>query len=286
VNLKAFFDSVTSTLSYVVFSPASKEALVIDPVWDFDPASGALFFDSAQKIEAYLRAENLEVKAILETHAHADHLSSAQFFKQRYPKAQLLVTERITMVQKMFGPLFYRPNEIAFDGSQFDRLIADDQPTQVGSFVLTAIPTPGHTPACTSYLMDGNLFVGDSIFMPDAGTGRCDFPGGSAEQLYQSITQKIYALPDETKIFVGHDYQPNGRDLRYETTVGEQKRSNIHLRADTAVEDFVSFRQKRDASLGAPRLLYPSIQVNINAGLLPAANEQGRQFLKIPLELK
>ena len=245
---------------------------------------GRLSEDSSDAVIQYLKDNGLELKLIIETHAHADHLSGAQLLKKAFSGAQIAISERITQVQEVFTELFHLGHEVASDGSQFDYLIKDFEEVEVAGFKVKALPTPGHTPACTSYLIGDAVFTGDAIFMPDFGTGRCDFPKGSANQLFKSITSQLYKLPDETKIFVGHDYQPGGRELKFETSVAEQKETNIHLRADTTEREFVAFREGRDAKLGAPKLLLPSLQVNIRGGRLPQPEANGVSYLKLPLK--
>ncbi len=220
---------------------------------------------------------------ILETHAHADHLSGARLVKKRFPDAPIAIGRRITEVQRIFKAVFALPPGFAVDGSQFDRLLDDDERVAAGSLAFRVLYTPGHTPACASYLFGDALFTGDALFMPDMGTGRCDFPGGSASDLYDSIVGRIYGLPEATRVLVGHDYQPGGREVAWETTVGEQKRANVQLPAGRSREDFVAFRSERDKILAAPRLLFQSVQVNIDAGSMPDADSSNRRFLKIPI---
>lgn len=269
IQIQHFFDKATSTLTYVVHDPSTKDAVVIDPVWDYDPASGNLSTESMTPVLAYLRENELNPHFVMETHAHADHLSSSQLFKNFYPNIKVAIGENITMVQATFKEIFKLDRDFDVTGKAFDKLLKNGEILKAGTLEFKVIPTPGHTPACVSYLVQDVLFTGDAIFMPDSGTGRCDFPGGSAGDLYNSITQNIYSLPDNVRIFVGHDYQPNGRELRYQSTVGEEKKENIQLKGNTPQEDFIDFRTKRDATLKAPRLLKPSIRVNISAGRLP-----------------
>jgi glyoxylase-like metal-dependent hydrolase (beta-lactamase superfamily II) len=281
MQVQHFFDPDTFTLTYVVYDAKSKDGIIIDPVLDFDPPSGKVEDTSLRPVVSFIQNLNLKIHYILETHAHADHLSSSQLLKQIFPQAKLAISHRIKLVQEVFKKVFNLPH-FACDGSQFDFLIEDDKIIKAGTLSIMALATPGHTPACMSFLIEDQLFVGDAIFMPDYGTGRCDFPRGSAAELFESI-QKIYQLPDHTKVFVGHDYQPNGRELAYQTTVGESKLSNIQLKASTSKEDFISFRESRDKTLKAPRLLLPSLQVNIAAGHLPVREENGVSYLKLPL---
>lgn len=284
MQIKAFFDERTSTLTYVVFDPQSRDAIVIDPVMDYDPASGTVSRESVEKVVGFLNQERLKLRAVLETHAHADHLSGSQLLREACPEHLLAIGARIRDVQAAFRPIFALPDDFPTDGRQFGRLLEDGEVLELGTLRVETRYTPGHTPACASYKIGDTLFTGDALFMPDSGTGRCDFPGGSAKALYRSITERIYSEPDETRIFVGHDYQPGGRELRYETTVGEQKRSNVALRADTTEEAFVAFREKRDATLPAPKLLFQSVQVNIDAGRLPEP-VNGVRFLRIPIDM-
>lgn len=286
ILVQHFLEGRTSTLSYVVSNEENNEALIIDPVWNYNSASAELSSESANEIITYCKHHSLNPVAIIETHIHADHISASQFIHHAFPGIPTVIGSRISEVQSYFHELYDLPYSIAIDGSQFDILAKDDEVLNLGDFKVKAINTPGHTPVCTSYLIDGNLFVGDAIFMPDGGTGRCDFPGGSAESLFHSITEKIYKLPDDTKIFVGHDYQPNGRDLKFETSVKEQKEKNIHIKSDTEIEVFLKFRKDRDANLSMPNLIYPSIQVNLNAGKIPLKDSQGKPYLKIPLSFK
>lgn len=284
MRVQEFYDSATNTLSYIVYDEHSRDALLIDPVLDFDPASGKIGDTSAQRVVAFLRNQELNLHFILETHAHADHLSGAQVIKKSFPQAQLAIGARIVEVQELFSRTYNFPKTFPTDGSQFDRLLKDNEEFSAGSIKIKVIFTPGHTPACVSFIIGNNIFTGDALFLPDSGTGRCDFPGGSAEALYKSI-QRIYALPETTRIYVGHDYQPGGRELCFVSTVGEEKAANIHIKANTSQEEFISFRQGRDKTLSAPRLLLPSLQINISAGHLPEPESNGKRFLKIPLEL-
>lgn len=280
-NVKAFFDEATWTLTYVVWDPATKDAVIIDPVLDFDPLAVSVNTASNDTVMDFVTAEGLHVHWILETHAHADHLSGSQDLRERLG-ARLAIGEKITTVQRVFGELFDMPPEIPRDGSQFDALVPDGGTIEAGTLVFKAIATPGHTPACVTWHIADMVFTGDTMFMPDFGTGRCDFPAGSAEDLYDSI-QRLYAFPDATRVFVGHDYQPGGRPLRYETSIGESKASNIQLPAGRTREDFVQWRSARDKTLSPPKLLYPSVQVNVDAGRLPPPHANGRRYLMLPL---
>jgi glyoxylase-like metal-dependent hydrolase (beta-lactamase superfamily II) len=284
MQIKHFFNDATSTLTYVVFDEKSKDAVIIDPVLDFDPASGKIEDKSALQLMNFIKAGNLKIHYILETHAHADHLSSSHLIKQFLPGSKLAIGERIIEVQKIFKKIFNLAR-LKTDGSQFDALLEDGQTLQAGILRVDVIPTPGHTPACISYKIGDSIFVGDALFMPDYGTGRCDFPGGSARKLFHSIQKNIYTLPEETKIHIGHDYQPNGRDLVFQTTVAESKKNNIHLKEETTEEEFIHFREERDKTLRAPHLLLPSLQVNISAGHLPEKESNGISYLKLPLQV-
>lgn len=280
MHIQAFFDPDTSTLTYVVFDPASRDAVVIDPVLDYDVLASRTSTRSVERIAALVRERELRVHYALETHAHADHLSGSQWLKQHLG-ARVAVGERIREVQATFRNALDLP-ELATDGSQFDRLLADGEVVTCGTLRIETIATPGHTPACVTYRIGDALFTGDALFMHDYGTGRCDFPRGSAEALYDSI-MRLYALPDTTRVFPGHDYQPNGRAVAWETTIGRSKRDNPQLRATTSKDEFVALRTARDRTLQAPRLLYPSVQVNLDAGRLPRPHANGVRYLTIPI---
>lgn len=280
--VKAFYDEDTFTLTYVVHHADAKECIIIDPVLDFDPASGKVAEDAFAKLMQYLETENLAPTFVLETHAHADHLSGAQLIKKSFPHVKIGISHRITVVQELFTKVFGLKEPV--DGSQFDCLLDDFQILDSAGLSIMVLPTPGHTPACSSFLIGDVVFTGDALFMPDYGVGRCDFPAGSAKGLYHSIMKVLYSLPDDTQVYTGHDCQPGGRDLKYQSTIGEQKSQNIFLHAKTPEEDFVNRRQKRDSNLAAPRLLLPSIQVNILAGKLPEPEENGVRYLKIPIK--
>jgi len=270
-------------MTYVVSDPETKDAVVIDPVWDYDPAASTLTTQSLDKVVSFVIEKQLRVHLILETHAHADHVSGAWPLRKLLPNSRLAIGEKICAVQQTFKKLLNLESHLATDGSQFDLLLKDGEVLKAGRLTINAIETPGHTPACLSYLIGDALFCGDALFMPDYGTGRCDFPLGSADELYHSIHQRLYELPNETRVFVGHDYQPGGRPLKYESSIGEQKSENIHIRAVTTRSEFVEFRTRRDATLSTPRLLYPSIQLNIRGGRLPEPETNGTAYLKIPL---
>ncbi|MCA9719179.1 MAG: MBL fold metallo-hydrolase [Myxococcales bacterium] len=281
METRAFFDDDTYTLTYVVFDPTSRDAVVIDPVMDLNTLTWRTSTRSADEVARFVAERSLKVRWVLDTHAHADHLSGMELLKQKFG-APTAIGARITQVQDLFRGLYNMP-ELPADGSQWDELLADGQQLDAGSLKVEAIATPGHTPACLTYKIGDALFTGDALFMPDYGTGRCDFPAGSAEALYRSVHDRLYALPDATRVYVGHDYQPNGRPLAFETTIGESKRDNVQLRAETTLEDFVDFRTRRDATLKPPRLILPSLQVNIAAGRLPTPEGNGKRYLKLPL---
>jgi glyoxylase-like metal-dependent hydrolase (beta-lactamase superfamily II) len=282
LKLKHFFDTDTSTLTYVVYDEKTKDALVIDPVLDYDPAASKVSTESVDVVEKFLKDKDLQLQAILETHVHADHLTGAMEVKKRFPNARIGIGGRIKLVQETFKDIYNLKEHIP-DGSQFDFLLMEGETLSFGSIKVETLFTPGHTPACSSYKIGDRLFTGDALFMPDSGTGRCDFPGGSAKELYNSVHNKIYKLDDSIKVYPGHDYQPEGRELKFESSVKEQKEQNIHIQEDTTEEEFIKFRTERDKTLSAPRLLLPSLQINIEAGELPQEEENGMKYLKIPL---
>lgn len=282
-QVKEFFDKNTWTLSYVVWDDETKDAIVIDPVMDYDAAASKTSDDSAKKVIEFLRSNQLRLHYILETHAHADHLSGSQIIKNDFPNARIAIGEKITRVQEIFKDVFGLPEGFKTDGSQFDRLLKDGEEFSAGSIKIKTLFTPGHTPACASYYIDGNVFVGDALFMPDYGTGRCDFPAGSAVELYHSVHARLYELPDDTKVYTGHDYMPNGRPLKFMATIAEEKKENIQLKSNTTQDEFVRFRTERDRTLAAPKLLLPSVQVNIDAGHLPEPAANGKRYLRIPI---
>ncbi|MBY6091572.1 MBL fold metallo-hydrolase [Pseudooceanicola sp. 502str34] len=278
----AFFDEATNTISYVVREPEGRAAAVIDSVLDFDYASGRTDTRSADAIIAFVKENNLDVQWLLESHVHADHLSAAPYI-QREVGGKIGIGNNIRIVQDTFGKVFNEGTEFQRDGSQFDALFAEGDSFHIGQLRGDVLHTPGHTPACLTYVIGDAAFVGDTLFMPDFGTARCDFPGGSSATLFESI-QKILSLPDETRIFVGHDYKAPGRDdYAWETTVGEQKALNIHVGQGKSAEDFVAMRDARDATLAMPKLIIPSLQVNMRAGQMPPADEKGDVFLKVPV---
>lgn len=282
MKIQSFFDNRTFTVSYVVYDEATRDAVLIDPVLDYDPAASRTWTQSLDAVLQFLDENELTLHYILETHAHADHLSGAQEIKAKHPQAKLAIGARITEVQKVFKRVFDLPEDFATDGSQFDELLHEGETVHAGSLRFEVIYTPGHTPACATYRIDDAIFTGDAIFMPDMGTGRCDFPGGSAADLYDSI-QKLYALPDETRVFVGHDYAPGGRSFAWETTIGAQKSNNVQLPAGASRDQFVTWRAKRDATLDAPKLLFQSVQVNVDGGRMPTPHDNQIRYLRIPI---
>ena len=280
MQIQHFFDERSATLSYVVHD--GRSAVVIDPVRDYDPTNGRTSWASAEKIAAYLDAAKLAVPYVIDTHAHADHMTGLPFFRERYG-ARSVTGAGIDQIQRAFRDIYNLGPDFPTDGRQFDLLIEAGKRLGFGSLEVEAIHTPGHTPAHMSWRIGDAVFLGDTLFMPDYGSARCDFPGGSAAELYDSV-QRLYALPDATRLFVCHDYRPGGRPLAFETTVGEQKRHNVQLDARTTKEEYVAFRSKRDAELEAPLLLLASLQVNIRAGELPEPEGNGVSYLKIPLD--
>jgi len=281
-TVRAFFQPSTWTLTYVVYDASTGDALLVDPALDYEPRASVLSFEALDEVLDFVGEQKLNLHAVVDTHVHADHLTAMHEVKKRL-QIPSLISERVIGVQEVFGDLFkFAPDRMARDGSQFDQLIRDKQPMQFGSLALTALPTPGHTPACQSLMIGDAVFTGDTLFMPDSGTGRCDFPKGSAADLYDGIQNELYTLDDATRVFVGHDYQPHGRELQYETTIGAQKQNNTMLPADISKDDFVQKREARDATLAAPNLLFQSVQYNVNAGVLPDPGG----FLRIPLRIK
>jgi len=282
-EIKAFFDEPTNTVSYLVADPQTKQAAVIDPVLDYDHKSGKADVRSAEAIVKYAAGKGFTIVWVLETHAHADHLSGAPYIKSK-TGAKVAIGEHIKDVQRIFRPVF-NADDVSGDGSEFDKLLADGETLKIGNLTVEAIYTPGHTPACMSYKIGDAVFVGDTLFMPDYGTARADFPGGDARTLYRSI-QKLLALPPETRLFMCHDYKAPGRDTyAWETTVGEERANNVHVGHGVTEDQFVAMREKRDATLAAPVLLLPSIQVNIRAGKFPPAESNGVHYLKVPVKL-
>lgn len=278
-----FFHRPSNTWSYVVADADARAAAIIDPVLDFEAASGRTATASAQALLDFVREQALDVAWIVETHAHADHLSAGHWLKQQLPDARLAIGEGIRQVQRTFRDVYHLGEAFPVDGSQFDHLFADGETFAIGALQAQVVAVPGHTSDSCAYLIGDALFTGDSLFMPDGGTARCDFPGGSAATLYRSI-RRLYALPDATRVFVCHDYGPGGRAVACETSIGEQKRANIHVRADTHEERFVQVREARDATLAMPALMLPAVQVNIRAGRLPEVEDNGVRYLKLPLD--
>jgi glyoxylase-like metal-dependent hydrolase (beta-lactamase superfamily II) len=280
-HIQSFFDAKTWTVSYVVTDLGTRQAAIIDPVLDYDFKSGHTDTNAADAVLAYVKAEGLTVQWILETHAHADHLSGARYL-QEHVGGRIAIGEHIREVQATFKKIYNLERTFLPDGSQFDHLFQDGEVFKIGDVEATALLVPGHTPADMAYLVDGAVFVGDTLFMPDVGTARADFPGGDAHVLYRSI-RRLLALPSETRVFVCHDYPLKGREARWQTTIAEQKASNIHVRDGIGEAEFVAMRKARDATLEVPTLILPSIQVNVRAGQLPPADENGIAYLRIPL---
>ncbi len=280
-ELHAFFHEPSSTVSYMVIDLKTKATAVIDPAADFNISTGGLDFKFSQNIEEFIRARQLRLQWILETHVHADHVTAAQYLKSHLG-GSVAIGNRITEVQKIFSSIYNDASSLNCDGSEFDRLLLPNEVFELGTLKVKAIPTPGHTPACISYLIGDMLFVGDSIFMPDFGTARCDFPGGSAPDLYKSA-RCLLGLPDETRVFVGHDYGPGDRPIKWETTVGEQKRLNIHVKDGIEMKEFVDMREARDSKLSLPSMIIPSIQINMRAGNLPEVDSNGISYIKTPI---
>ncbi len=290
MKIQEFFDVDTWTLTYIVWDETTKDAIILDPVWNYDPAASRISNVSVNEVVNFIQSKQLYLHTILETHAHADHLTAAVPLKEHFPEAKLAISERVCQVQKTFKAIYNFTDWFKTDGSQFDLLLKDFETYSAGALRWKVLPTPGHTPACASYFFAATgpaessaIFTGDALFMPDYGTGRCDFPDGDSGVLYDSITQNLYTLPDETRVYTGHDYRPGGRPLRFASTIGEEKKANIQLKTTTTRDDFIRFRNERDKTLAAPRLLLPSIQVNINGGHVPPTETNGAIFLKIPL---
>ena len=280
-DIKAFFDPETCTFTYVVYAGKESPCVVIDSVLNYDSKSGRTSTRSADEVIGFIQNEQLQLNWILETHAHADHITAAPYIQEKLG-GKIVIGDHITNVQNVFRDVFNLGEQFAVDGSQFDHLLKDGESLSFGSLLLKALYVPGHTPACMAYEIGDALFVGDTLFMPDVGTARCDFPGGSAQTLYRSI-QKVLSYPNETRLFMCHDYPPEHRAAAYCTTVGEEKNSNIHVSKGISEEQFVQMRNKRDATLDMPNLILPSIQVNIRAGHLPEPETNGKSYLKIPL---
>ena len=280
-KIQNFFDKQTSTLSYVVYCNLKKKCAVIDSVLDFDYSSGSVDYVNADKIISYINKNELELEWLIETHVHADHLSASPYIQKKLG-GKIGISEKISDIQNIFGKTFNAGTEFQRDGSQFDKLFKDNDEYQIGKVNCKVIHTPGHTPACTAHLIGNSIFVGDTLFMPDLGSARADFPGGDARQLYRSI-QKILSYPDTTKIFICHDYPPSTRDVKCSTTVGEQKKENIHINTSVSEDEFVKIREDRDKTLNMPKLIIPSIQVNMRAGNLPPPEDNGSVYIKVPI---
>jgi glyoxylase-like metal-dependent hydrolase (beta-lactamase superfamily II) len=281
-EVTAFFDEATNTISYVVKDPESRACAVVDSVMDIDYAAGRIAYDHADAIIAFVNKHGLTCEWLIETHVHADHLSAAPYIQGRIG-GKLGIGENITIVQETFGKVFNEGTEFQRDGSQFDRLFKDGDSYTIGRMNANVIHTPGHTPACMTHIIGDAAFVGDTLFMPDGGTARADFPGGDARALYRS-SRRILELPGEMRLFMCHDYAPNGREIRWETTVADERAQNIHVRDGTSEDAFVAMREARDRSLDLPRLIIPSLQVNMKAGRLPEPDASGTRFLKVPLD--
>ncbi len=280
-EVEAFFDNDSHTISYVVSDPETRHGAIIDPVLGFDYSSGALSYQLADDVLAYIAERDFIIDWLIETHVHADHLSAAPYLQQKIG-GKIAISKHIVEVQEIFGKVFNAGTAFERDGRQFDRLLEDQDSYEVGTLQGCAIHTPGHTPACMTHIIGDAIFVGDTLFMPDGGTARADFPGGDARTLYQSI-QKILTQPDEMRIFVCHDYMPGGRDLSYMTSVGEQRAKNIHIGGGISEDDFVEMRETRDATLSMPKLILPSIQVNMRAGNMPPVEDNNEIYLKVPI---
>ena len=281
MELRPFFDPGTQTLTYLVWDPATRDALVIDPVLDFDPAASRTATKSVEAVGAAIMELGLTLHYVLETHLHADHISGSQWLRRRFG-AKIAIGERVREVQATFKGILGLPADFPVDGRQFDRLLKDGEVLEAGSLRVHVIPTPGHTPACVTYRIEDTIFTGDALFVHDYGTGRCDFPNGSAAQLYDSI-KRLYELPETVRVCPAHDYQPGGRELVWHTTIGDSRRANVQLDATTRRDDFVKFRTDRDKTLAAPKLLYPSVRVNVDGGRLPAVDDGGKRWLTVPL---
>lgn len=282
-EVTGFFDEPTNTISYVITDPATKKCAVLDSLLDYDAASGRTSTKSAEEIVAFVKDNGLEVEWIIDTHVHADHLTAAPFIKQQLG-GTTGIGEHIATVQRVFGEIFNEGQSFHTDGSQFDHLFKDGERYKIGSIEAYAIHTPGHTPACMSHVIGDAVFVGDTLFMPDFGTARCDFPGGDSGTLYDSI-QKLFALPDETRVFLCHDYKTDERkDFIWETTIGAQKSDNIHVKTGISRDEFIKMRDARDATLAMPHLILPSVQINMRAGAMPPPEDNGVSYMKVPID--
>lgn len=281
LEIKTFFDEQTFTLTHLVFDVQSKDAVVFDAVLDLDTIGWRTYNQSLRRLDDFILEQQLTLHYVLDTHIHADHLSGMQYLKEKY-KVPLVINAEIIKVQKTFKAIFNGAEEFDVCGADFDVLVKDAQQLSAGSINIESLHTPGHTPACTTYKIENNLFTGDALFMPDIGTGRCDFPQGSAKDLYQSITEKLYSLADDTKVFPGHDY-PAGRELQTVTSIGESKKLNVDLPAGRSEAEYIEFMENRDNKLPLPRLIYQAVQVNLAAGQLPKQESNGQSYLKIPI---
>ncbi|KAL3786821.1 hypothetical protein HJC23_008095 [Cyclotella cryptica] len=276
----------TSTVTYIISDPASLDTIILDSVMDYDSASGCSSDEHNELVVAYCEEHKLNVRYILESHVHADHLTGAQYLKSKYPDAKTGIGANVTTVQQTFAKIFnYSPQQLATDGSQFDLLFQDGDTFLLGDHPVSVIHTPGHTPACVCYVAGDAVFTGDTIFMPDFGTARCDFPGGSSAELYASVKKLYDTLPEETRVYVGHDYQPGGRDILFQTSIAEEKTQNIQLKGDTSGEEFSVWRSERDGKLGMPKLILPGLQVNLRNGAWPEPEENGVVYLKVPVNV-
>jgi glyoxylase-like metal-dependent hydrolase (beta-lactamase superfamily II) len=288
-QVKCFFHQDTNTCTYVVQDAGLNHAMIIDPVMDFDAGSARTAQTHNEMVELYCQSKDLIVDYIIETHVHADHLTGANYLATKFPNAKTAIGENVTAVQSLFKQVFHldaKKDAFEPDGSQFDLLLKDDEEFMLGTTPVKVLHTPGHTPACICLVVGNDaVFTGDTLFMPDMGTARCDFPGGSVDQLYQSIQRLYKELPDETRVFVGHDYAPGGREIAWETTIGECKQTNKQLKEHTSLEEFGTFRRARDAQLAAPKLIIPSLQVNLRNGAMPPPEENGTVYLKIPMNV-
>ena len=281
LKIQGFFDELTSTISYVVHDIIEKKCAVIDSVLDFDYSSGDIDYINADKIISYIDQNKLNLEWLIETHVHADHLSASPYIQKKLG-GKIGISEKISDIQNIFGKTFNAGTEFQRDGSQFDVLFKDNDEYKIGNINCKVIHTPGHTPACTAHIIGDSIFVGDTLFMPDLGSARADFPGGDARQLYRSI-QKILSYPDHTKIFICHDYPPSSREVKWSTTIGEQKKNNIHVKTSVPEDEFVKIREARDKTLNMPKLIIPSIQVNMRAGNLPPPEDNGSVYIKVPI---
>lgn len=281
-EVTGFYDPDTATISYVVKDPTSNACAIVDSVMDIDYAAGHISYKSADKLIQYLREHGLDLQWLIETHVHADHLSAAPYIQDKLG-GKIGIGDQVTIVQDVFGKVFNEGTAFRRDGSQFDRLFKDGDTYRIGALQAFVMHTPGHTPACTTHVVGDAAFVGDTLFMPDGGTARADFPGGDARVLFRSIRHILETLPPQTRLFMCHDYGPDGRDIRWETTVGDERKSNIHVHDGITEDAFVAMREARDKTLGMPRLILPSLQVNMRAGHLPEPDPSGKRFLKLPI---